>query len=368
MALVTRGNRHYLVISFRRLDGRVSSRCLATGEEAVRLGRLMEATDPRRDRYARWERLVERREREQADRIAEAEEAKAKADAEAVREKERAFEATIKGVADEVKELGKVVMIACGFHQHRWTWRKKRGVEMQDIVEGIKKALEEEMVRRGMAPPTPEETEKARAEIAHKRTPKGIKETVDSWESYDATRPEGTLSAIGAMTKVFHADPSGAVTELLLERWSGEPLIRELLGRQMEREKAALLGDNPTAIERQIVEQDDDLLAGCSLERPTGHPTGLGSGLHPGGARPPREVARPVPPPAPRLPADPGDGPLPGGADPQALAGAAKRIRLQRRSNRRGGRPRQADRGLATDHRRARQIPRDRRRARDANS
>jgi hypothetical protein len=122
VALVKKGGRTYLVRSI-RVDGQVTSRCLASGEAAEREHLLDQRI------AARWREEDEeeaRLERQHRRKLAEIRGRGGRLRAERLR-REQEVEAEVKGLAEGARELAAGAMRLAGFHQHRWTWRKRRG-------------------------------------------------------------------------------------------------------------------------------------------------------------------------------------------------------------------------------------------------
>ncbi len=221
-ALVVRRGKTYLVQSL-RVGGRVTSRCIATGERAIQLAKDLPTPAPRG--------------RDQTD-ARPVREARAPLRA---RRQDEDLQARVGRLADETKAMADEAMRLAGYHKHRWAWRKKRG---RDVA--IDRAeLERAIVERVIGPTDP-------AEVARH---------VGLLAASDSTRPEGTPSGIKIMRKVHASDAGREVSELLISKWTDDAMGRELLRQQVQEMKLDLLGEKPSAIERLLV----DRVATCWL-------------------------------------------------------------------------------------------------------
>jgi hypothetical protein len=264
MSLIKRGDKQYLIRSIRR-NGRVTSQYIASGDRAVQLHKAYRVFAPKRpDPYDLWAERQDKKEHERAAR-------KAKRKAARVRKRAEDLEASIRALADEAKTLAREMMRATGHHQVRWTWRKKRGVDVakikMDVDELMRKleaklntiVSEKTMVSEENTEMTKEERakrdEEIKAEVAFSRTPEGISATVDKWAAYDSTRPDGKPSVVKSVVVALRTDPTREIVEQLVCEWSNGDIPRELLRRQYRRMLDELLGSNPTIIERHLAER-----------------------------------------------------------------------------------------------------------------
>jgi hypothetical protein len=240
MALVRRGKQTYLVKSM-RIGGKVTSRCLASGEQARvehELSRRFAAKERRLDRA---ERARERR--FQADMKAyDRETARMEAEILGRAEAERAaIEESVKGLVEGAKRSVAALMTRAGYHQHRWTWRRnKKGRPMTSEVPEIPDSIKPGLVAQVQA--------EIQSVIEQR---KGV-EFIDLMEKSDRDNPGETL--VASTRRAFRICPANNVLEKLIGRVGAGDISRELLKRQFAEVRADLEGSDPSPIERHLAE------------------------------------------------------------------------------------------------------------------
>jgi hypothetical protein len=230
MALIFRNGHVYYYESFRR-SGRVVTRYVASGERALIIAELNKQWrhELRRLRETTRSEKNARRERARQDRACWGER----------RARLNAVEQVLRDFCRSVEQAFGLAMLISGHYLHHREWRVRRTIKMREQIKEVSDAL-----AKLFGPAS-----------------KGDKKALKRYREFLATAEE-TLPAeiwkryLDNLCVSFGGDPARTAFDAMLGFHCGTDLIqREMVERRLAALRAELAGENPSPLERLLVER-----------------------------------------------------------------------------------------------------------------